>query len=218
MQEKETGVIYPAGLRKVAEADHPLHPLVAERWSPRAFSARPVPVAVLRSVLEAARWAPSADNEQPWHFLMATSEDPPAHERLAGVLRNSNRRWAPHAPVLMLVLARLYPEYAGHPPYRSLYDVGLAVGIMTIQATAHGLAVHQMGGFYPDQARADLAIPEDHLPVAAIAMGYPGDPEDLPEDLRMREMAPRLRRPLAALVSGAGWQTPSPLATGGDVT
>ncbi|MDB5058992.1 MAG: nitroreductase [Chloroflexi bacterium] len=201
------------GIAKTAKMEHRLHPLIAERWSPRAFSERPVPTEILQSVLEAARWAPSASNQQPWHFLIATNDDPRAFQHLLGILRTSNSRWAQHVPVLMLVLARLYQEYEGHPPYRSLYEVGLAVGMLTLQATAHGLAVHQMGGFYPDKARANLDIPEDHLPVVAVALGYPGDPARLPEDLRAREAAPRTRRPLADLISGAGWQTTSPLAT-----
>ncbi len=168
------------GLGKPADVDHPVHPLIAQRWSPRAFSHRPVAVETLRSVLEAARWAPSASNQQPWHFLVATSAEPAAHRRLLGVLMPGNSRWAQHAPVLILVVAGLYEERGGHPGYRSLYDVGLAVGTLTVQATAQGLALHQMGGFYPDQARSELGIPDGYMPAAAIALGYPGDLQTLP--------------------------------------
>ena len=200
---------------KPAAADHPIHPLLAERWSPRAFSSRPVPASTLRSILEAARWAPSADNLQPWQFLVATRERPEEHERLLAVLMDGNRRWAWQAPVLMLVVARLYEAYRGHPGYRSLYEVGLAVGALLVQATAHGLMAHQMGGFHLDRARDELGIPEGYAPVAAVALGFPGDPWTLPADLRARELAPRVRRPQEDFVFGARWGTP-PVSLIGD--
>lgn len=190
---------------RAAEADHPIHPLIAERWSPRAFSERPVAPETLRSVLEAARWAPSAANMQPWHFLVATADEPVAFERMVNVLMEGNIRWARQAPVLMLVVAKLYTDREGNPTPRSLYDVGLAVGTLTVQASAHGLAVHQMGGFHADKARETFEIPEGYEPVAAIALGYVGDPHTLPEDLRTRELAPRTRKPLNEFVFGDTW-------------
>ena len=200
-----------AGLSKPADVEFPVHPLIAERWSPRAFGPRPVAAATLHSILEAARWAPSAGNQQPWHFLVAVADQPEAFERLLGVLSNGNSRWARHAPVLMLAVARLYEKHRGHPGFHSLYDLGLAVGLLTVQAAAHGLVVHQMGGFSIEKAHTDLQIPEGYVPVAAIALGYPGDHETLRDDLKERELAPRVRRPQSAFVFGARWGDSSPL-------
>ena len=188
-----------------AKTDHPVHPLIAQRWSPRAFSARPVDPALLRSVLEAARWAPSAANQQPWHFIVAPLSDPSLHARLLGTLLEKNQEWAQHAPVLMLIIAKHYTDRNGNSNTRSYYDAGLAVGSLTVQATAHGLVVHQMGGFDADKAREEFGIPKDHQPLAAIALGYLGDAQDLPDDLREREQAQRTRKPLRDFVYGGTW-------------
>jgi nitroreductase len=144
-------------LEMPASAEPQVHDLLRRRWSPRAFAQRPVEPAKIRSVLAAARWAPSSANQQPWSFVMATKEDSAAHERLLGILMEGHVRWAHHAPVLMLVVARLYTDRDGRPSQRSLYDVGLAVANLTTQATALGLVVHQMGGFYTDKVREEFA-------------------------------------------------------------
>jgi nitroreductase len=189
--------------------EQPVHPLIAERWSPYAFSDRSVPPEVLRSLLEAARWAPSGNNEQPWHFLVATRDEPRDFQRLLGALMDGNVRWAARAPVLMLVVARLYADYRGHSGYRSYYEVGLAVGALLVQARVLGLEVHQMGGFHQDKARADLSIPEGFAPIAAIALGYYGDRASLPEDLQIKERRVRERKPLAEFVFRAQWSEPA---------
>ena len=123
-----------------------------------------------------------------------------------------NVRWARHAPVLILVVARLYTDRDGRPSQRSLYDAGLAVANLTTQATALGLVVHQMGGFYADRAREEFAIPDGYEPVAVLALGYLGDPESLPEDLRTRETAVRTRKPLEEFVFSGRWGHTSSLA------
>lgn len=187
------------------ETSHPLHNLLRQRRSPRAFSDRPVAAATLRSVLEAARWAPSANNQQPWHFIVATKGDPETYQRLHDLLMDGNKRWAGNAPVLILAVARLYTDREGNATMRSLYDVGLATAQLNTQATALGLIAHQMGGFYGDRARGEFGIPDGYEPVAAIALGYPGDAAALPEDLRQRETAPRVRKPLAEFVFGKAW-------------
>ncbi len=197
-------------IEKPADTHHPIHPYLQHRWSPRAFDERPVDPATLRSVLEAARWAPSANNRQPWRFIVATKGAPEAYARLLGILNERNAAWARQAPVLMLVVAQLYQGPDGQPSMRSLYDVGLAVGNLTTQATAHDLAAHQMGGFDGAKARADLRIPEGYEPVAAIALGYAGDPTTLPDDLRERESAPRARNPLQDIVFEGEWDRPLP--------
>jgi nitroreductase len=192
-----------AALRKPAEASHPIHPLIAERWSPRAFDDRPVEHAKLLSLLEAARWAPSGANMQPWHFVVATKEHPEEHERLVATLAEGNARWARHAPVLILVVAKLYErpgkEYVGY------YDTGMAVGNLLAQAVDLGLVTHQMGGFSAEKARETLGVPAGYEPIAVLALGYPGDAATLPDDLREREQAPRTRKPLDEFVFEGSW-------------
>ena len=191
-------------LGKPAEADHPIHDLLRERWSPRAFATRPVERAKLKSLFEAARWAPSANNRQPWRFVVCTSDQPMDHARLAATLNERNRRWAEHAPVLILVVAQLSPQTGKE--LASLYDVGLAVGNLMTQAVDLGLVMRQMGGFNTEQAQAALAIPEGYIPVAVIALGYPGSLHALPEDLRERELASRGRKPLREFVFEGRWE------------
>jgi nitroreductase len=185
-------------LEKPASADHPIFDLIARRWSPRGFSDRSVPVEVLASIFEAARWAPSSGNGQPWHFLIATQENPVEFERLASVLVPGNA-WARKVPVLALSVAAL--DRAPDKPNRhAYYDMGLAAENMAIQAISMGLAIHQMAGFNVDMAREVFEIPERHDPVTMIAIGYPGDPNSLPEDLRKIELATRVRKPIRDFV------------------
>ncbi len=191
-------------LRKPADVSHPIHDLIGERWSPRAFDDRPVEHAKLHSILEAARWAASAGNKQPWYFIIATKEHADDHAQFVTTLWEGNGRWAQHAPVLLLVVAKLY-EYAGKEQ-ASFYDVGMAVGNLVTQAVDLGLVTHQMGGFDADKARVLLNIPEGYVPLAMIALGYPGAPETLPDDLREREVAPRTRKPLEEFVFEGRWE------------
>jgi nitroreductase len=165
--------------------------VLARRWSPRAFSAKPVEQEKLLRHFEAARWAPSSGNDQPWNFVFATVENSAEHGRLASCLNERNHRWAGLAPVLMFSVARMRFICNGNENRHAFHDLGMAVGNMLVQATAMGLYVHQMAGFDRDAARQKLGIPEGHEPVAAIALGYPGDLNDLLDDLRKRELAPR---------------------------
>ena len=192
-------------LDETAHAENRIEDVIGRRWSPRAFSARPVEQGMLLRLFEAARWAPSSGNDQPWSFVVATSEDPEAHERLASILNERNRRWAERAPVLMFSVARMRTVRSGRENRHAFHDVGMAVGNLLVQATAMNLYVHQMAGFDLDAARQKLAVPEGHEPVAAIAIGYLGNPSDLPEDLRTRELAPRRRRPVGQFVHEGRW-------------
>ena len=200
-------------MEKLAVTQYPIHDLLGRRWSPRAFSERPVEPEELRSLLEAARWAPSSYNEQPWSFLVATKESPVEYDRLLSCLIEGNQRWAKTAPVLMLSVAKLRFDHNGALNRHAFHDVGLAVENLIVQATALGLAAHQMAGFEVEKARELYRIPEGHDPVAAIALGYPGDPESLPERLRERELAPRTRKPPEKFVFSGEWGKPSQLAT-----
>jgi len=194
-----------------AETQHPVHELIRERRSPRAFSGRPVEPSKLRGLLEAARWAASSFNQQPWHFIVAAQEHPEEFERLLDCLVPGNAQWARRAPVLMLSVAKLTFDANGKPNRHALHDVGQATANLALQATAVGLAVHQMAGFDAARAREVFAIPEGFEPVAAIAVGYPGDPEELPAALREKERAPRTRRPLGEFVFGGTWGQTSPV-------
>ncbi len=186
--------------------------LLARRRSPYAFSPQPVEPEELRQLFEAARSAPSSYNQQPWSFVVVTQKEPEGFKRMLSVLVEANQQWAQRAPVLALAVARLNFANDGRPNRHALYDLGQAVAQLTVQATALGLAVHQMGGFNVEQARLSFRLPTGHEPVAVIAIGYSGDPKALPEALRRREMAPRARRPLGEFVFNTTWGEPLPFA------
>jgi nitroreductase len=192
-----------------ASGDYPIHPLLAERRSLRAFSRKTVESEILGGLLEAARWAPSCANEQPWSFIVAVKDDKPEFERLLGCLIEFNLEWAQHAPVLILSVARMIFQSTGKPNRHAFHDVGQAIASLTVQATASGLAVHQMAGFDVEKARREFAIPQDHEPVAVTAIGYPGSPAELPDKLRQKELAPRQRKALADLVFARSFGQPA---------
>ena len=192
-------------MEKPAPTDHPVHELLRRRWSPRAFAPRPVEAEKLASLFEAARWAPSSFNGQPWHYIVATRDDQAAFERLLNCLRPQNIQWAQHAPVLIIAVAQLSLGEDRGPNRHAFHDVGLANENLVLQAVALGLVSHQMAGFFPDKARETFDIPEGYEAVTAIAVGYPGNPEDLPPETRARELQPRERRPLREFVFTDGW-------------
>jgi nitroreductase len=198
-------------MEKPADNAYPIHDLLRRRWSPRAFSERPVERDTLLSLFEAARWAPSSNNEQPWSFVMAVKDDEANYRRLFDCLKEGNKRWAFRAPVLALSVARLNFEDDGTPNRHAFHDTGMAVFSLVIQATALGLIVHQMAGYDVEKARKDLEIPAGHDPVAMIAIGYPGDPDQLPEPYRTREFRPRERKPISELLCEGSWGNVAPL-------
>jgi len=197
-------------MQKSAPVDHPIHELLRSRWSPRAFSQDPVPPEILCSLFEAARWAPSSNNEQPWAFLVATKDDPEAHGRLLSTLVEFNQAWAKHAPVLAIAVSEMEFARGGHPNRNAFYDTGAALADLTLEATSRGLFVHQMAGFDPHKAIEVCSIPEGWEPIAAFVIGYPGDPSSLPENLRERELGGRSRKPLADFVMSGRWGNPAP--------
>lgn len=199
-------------MQKPAPTDVPLHELIRNRWSPRAFAEKSVPPEVLRNIFEAARWAPSSNNEQPWVYLVATKDDPENFAKLLGTLVEFNQTWAKHAPVLAMSVAHLKFARDGKPNGVALHDVGSASSQLTIEANSRGLFVHQMAGFDADKARQTFHIPDDWQPVAAMAIGYPGDPDSLPERLRDREVASRTRKPLSEVVMTGDWGHTAPFA------
>jgi nitroreductase len=186
-----------------------IHPLVSKRRSSRAFSSKPVEPETLELLLEAARWAPSSMNEQPWGFIVATHRNEADFARMVACLVDFNQQWAHHAPVLLLSVARLNHASNGKPNRHALHDVGQAIANLTFQATELGLIVHQMAGFDVEKARDNFSLPSDCEPVAVAAIGYPGDPASLSEKLRERELAPPKRNPLESFVFEGRWDHPA---------
>lgn len=200
---------------KPADNEHPLHDLVRQRWSPVAFEDRPVEPDRVCSLFEAARWAASTFNEQPWRFLVAIRDDPAEFHRMLECLTEGNRVWAQYAPLLGLTVARSTFGRNGKLNRNALHDLGLAMGNLMLQATALGLAVHNMGGVHHELIRAKYDIPDAFEPVNGFAVGYPGDPDQLTGTLRDRELEQRTRRPIMETVFSGAWGDTSSLVAGG---
>jgi nitroreductase len=200
--------------KKPAPAAVPIHELIVHRWSPRAFEARAVEPEKLRMLFEAARWAASSYNAQPWYFIVGVKDDPENYQKVLGSFVEFNQAWAKGAPVIALSVAGLKMPQDGSVNRHAFHDVGQAAATLALQATALGLQVHQMAGILPDKARQIFAIPADYEAVAGFAIGYPGDPLTLPEGrLRDNETGPRHRKPVSSFVFTGKWGEPSPLVT-----
>ena len=188
-----------AGMTESLGVEAPIHELLAQRWSPRGFDAsRDVSPADLSSLLEAARWGASGGNTQPWRVLVARrgSED---HARVFATLAPGNQLWAGAAPLLIVMLAKTaFPDGKPHPSAE--YDAGHAAALLSIQAEALGLSVHQMGGFDKPRLAEEFGLDADLLPKAVIAVGYLDPVADLPEQLAARERAPRTRMALSEFI------------------
>ncbi len=191
-------------MEKPAHNDHPIHDLLKRRWSPRAFDGRPIPPAHVRALFEAARWAASSYNQQPWRFIAAQRADEAAFARMLECLLPGNRTWAAAAPLLILTAAKRDFD-DGKPNRHAVHDLGLAVAQLVVQATALELAVHQMAGIEPETVRAHYGVPAGFDPLTAIAVGYAGAPESLPDKLRRMEEAPRTRLPQGEIVFAGAW-------------
>jgi nitroreductase len=189
----------------LAPVDYPVDDLVRRRMSPRAFSDRPLTAKQLRSLLEAARWAPSSFNEQPWAFIVATKDHTTEFQRLLSCLMEKNQVWAKQAPLLMLSVVAKNLARTGKPNRHAFHDVGAAAAWLTVQATAMGLFVHQMAGIDPEKARQIYGVPETHEVVAAVAVGYRGDASALPEELREKELTRSTRKPQGDFVFTGKW-------------
>jgi len=200
-------------MHKPAATDFPVHDLIRHRWSPRAFSDKPLEPVILASLFEAARWAPSSSNEQPWAYLVATKDNPEDFAKMVSVLVEFNADWAKNAPVLALAVSHLKFQSNGNPNRNAFYDTGAATILFSLEATARGLYVHQMAGFDPAKAKHVFEIPADWEPIAAFAIGYPGDPNALSQKLQDREVAPRTRKPLSEFVMSGRWGHTSPIVS-----
>ena len=197
--------------QKIVSPDYPIHELLAARWSPYAFDDRSVAVADIHSLFEAARWAPSSYNEQPWSYIVARREDPEEVGKVLSCLVEANQEWAKAAPVLVLCVVTRRFTRNNKENRAAVHDLGLASGNLVFEATSRGLSVHQMIGIEPEKARQIYNIPENSEAWTAMAIGYRGDPARLPEELAERDLTRRKRKPLAEFVFAARWGDTSPL-------
>jgi nitroreductase len=189
-----------------APTDIAIHPLIAARWSPRAYADRPVEHAQVIAMLEAARWAPSAFNAQPWRFVVfQKADDPAAFERAFGTLVSFNQSWNANAQVLIAVLADTLTSKGATNPSAS-YDAGAAAMALLLQAHAQGLAAHSMSGLDADAFRKAFAIPERYAVLSMISVAHHGDVQALPAALAEREQAPRARLPLDQIAHFGKWR------------
>jgi nitroreductase len=177
--------------------DYEILDLIQERWSPRAFSTDPIEKEDVMAVLEAARYAPSCFNEQPWRFIVA--QEPEELSRMQGILTEDNREWAKYAPVLILILSKKTFELNGKENYWHMFDAGTSWGFLSLEAQRRGLITHAMGGFSRKRATEEYKIPEEYTVIAAVAMGRMGSQEHLSPRNREREK-PGLRVPLNEVI------------------
>jgi nitroreductase len=180
-----------------------LNQLISTRWSPREFLARPVEPEKLHAVFEAARWAASCFNEQPWRFVFATQDQPEQFQKMLGVLVEKNQQWAKSAYVLGFTAGKKTFTVNGAPNRWGLYDTGAAGASLALEAEALGLHAHYMGGFDAQKARAEFHVPDDFEPGAAFALGYIDESATKP--------AARNRKPLEEIVFRGDWDSPASL-------
>ena len=195
-------------MSKHSSPHHPVHKLIASRWSPYAFSSRPIPREDLLAIFEAARWAASSFNEQPWRYIIANRNRSEDFERILGCLLDGNQAWARAAPTLALGCTRKNFSRNGRPNRVAQHDLGLASASLTFEATRRGVYVHQMAGILPEKAREVFAIPEAFECVTGLALGYRAEPDKRSRDLHVRDERARTRRPLSEFVFGAIWGEP----------
>lgn len=172
-------------MEKTAKTDYEILPLLKKRWSPRALDSKTIESAKLQRIFEAARWAPSCNNEQPWRFIIGKKGDS-TFEKILSTLAEGNAAWAKNVAVLILAIAKKSNDWA-------IYDLGQAIAHLSIQATAEDLFIHQMAGFDPKKAAEIFILPEDCQAITASALGYAGNLDSLPDFQRKREIAERTR-------------------------
>lgn len=181
---------------KTATTTHTIHPLLRERWSPRAFSAQSIAPETMATILEAALWAPSAMNEQPWRYAYALKENEAGFAQLVELLAPGNAAWAKKAAALVVCSTKMTYTLNNKPNVNAFHDAGMANQNLAIQALAEGVYVHFMEGFDKAKAASLLGLAEDMQPVCMIALGYLGEAESLDEPYLSRERAARTRKPM----------------------
>lgn len=180
-------------MKKSSIIEQPLLEVIERRKSSRAYADKKVEPEKIKALFEAARWAPSSSNEQPWVYIYATKDQSELWTKIFSILVEGNRIWADRAQLLIVAIARKNFFANDKPNGSAKYDLGAANAFLSLQATALGLNVHQMGGFNRETAKAELNIPDTHEAVVVMAIGYPGDVEMLAENFKLRELAPRER-------------------------
>ena len=197
-------------MQKSAITQTPIHEIIANRWSPRAYDAnKSVSHDQIIALLEAARWAPSCFGDQPWRFIVFNkSQDVASWEKAFDCIVPNNQTWVKNAPVLILICADTLFGHNQTPNRWGQYDTGAAVENLCLQATSMELVTHQMGGFNSDKTREEFAIPAQYTPMAMLAVGYEGDANKLPSELKIRELAERKRKPLGELFFKGTWNEP----------
>jgi nitroreductase len=194
-------------MHKPAITQTPINDIIANRWSPRAYDAgKKVTQTQIIALLEAARWAPSCFGDQPWRFIVwDKNQDAQAWQQAFDCIVPSNQTWAKDAPVLVLICADTLFSHNQTPNKWAQYDTGAAAVSLCLQATSMGLVTHQMGGFNGDKTREAFSIPAQYNPISMLAVGYEGDPNNLPDDLKARELAERKRKPIGELFFNSVW-------------
>lgn len=195
-------------MSKEAVPHHPVHKFISARWSPYAFSRRLIPREDLLSIFEAARWAASSFNEQPWRYLVASRDREEDFEKVLSCLLEGNQAWARKVPTLALGCIRTSFTHNGRFNRVAQHDLGLASASLTFEATSRGIFVHQMAGIRPDKAREVFSIPDGFEAVTALALGYRADPGAGAPELRARDEGSRTRRTQSEFVFGAEWGKP----------
>ena len=193
-------------MEKPAPTKYSIHPLLKNRWSPVCFDdSKLVEPEKIGSLLEAASWAPSCFNEQPWRFLVASKDNPEEYEKLFSCIVEANQKWVKNVPLLMIAVAKLNFSRNNKPNRHAFHDVGLALGNLTVQAEFMGLRVHQMGGFDPEKTKEIYDIPDGFEAITAVAIGYQANPQDFSPELQQRDKAPRSRKPFNEIVFRNNW-------------
>jgi nitroreductase len=197
-------------MQKTAITQVPINDTIVNRWSQRAFDAsKPISRAQIIALLEAARWAPSSYNDQPWRFIVCDKNtDAAAWQKAFDCLMPNNQAWLVNAPVLIIGCANTLLDVNQQANRFAQYDTGAAAENLCLQASSMGLAAHQMGGFNADLAREKFTIPTQYTLMAMLAVGYEGDANDLPDDLKARELAGRKRKPIGEVFFDGTWDKP----------
>jgi nitroreductase len=192
-------------MKPETKTDYPVHKLIAKRWSGRAYTQKPVSEATLKSLFEAARWAPSSFNEQPWRFII-TRKGSEAFDKLFSTLTKFNQSWVINAPVLVLTVSKIHFSHDNSENRHYQHDLGLAMGNLLLQATELHLNVHIMAGFNPDEAEVKFNIPNEYKAMTVFTVGYLGEPEILNGDLQKGETRKRIRKPQDDFVYYSEWK------------
>lgn len=192
--------------KKKANTNYDVHDVIEERWSPRSFSDREVEPELIQKLFDAARWAPSSYNEQPWRFIYARKQEPEHFDKLYRVMGEFNQNWAGDAPMLILTIMKEKFSKNDKPNRVAKFDLGASMAYFTFEATRYDLYVHQMAGIDPEKAREIFDIPEGYKAVTMAAVGYKGDPDSLDSDLIESEVAKRTRKDISEIAFQGEWK------------